>query len=170
MSNTNTEEEFQLNEDSTKLILAVGSHVSKIMLKSMVTYFNRQDLIEFIDTLCSVDEIGCYQIDYINKLTDQQETAYIVLGACDKDHNLTEQLDKLKIYVTDTQWAKVLKSLSSLILLTRSIYSSIYLDNKQLFDDVITNDQDYNKLLVDTANTTLYLPCVSERIGIFIEK
>ena len=169
--NSSNDHDINMPNDMPKLILSIGSNASRYMLKSLVTNFNRPDLLDTIDSICSVQELGCYQVEYVNKFSDEKELVYILIAPCDKDHNLTEQLDKLKVYVSDDEWAKVLKSLSTLVLLTRSIYSSIYLDNKKLFDSVVNDTHtDYSKLSVDLTNTTMYLPNIPERIGIFLEK
>lgn len=161
---------MNMSEDMTKLILSMGSNASRYMLKSLVNHFNRLDLFDVIDQACSVHEIGCYQVNYINKFSNEKETVYILISPCTKDHNLTEQLDKLKIYISDSEWSQVLKSLSTLILLTRTIYHSIYMDNKNLFNDIVDDDKEYSTLSVDLSNTTLYLHGIPERIGIFIER
>lgn len=153
-----------------KLILSMGSNASRYMLKSYVSYFNRLDLLDKIDEICSVQEIGCYQVDYTNKFSNEKEIIYILIAPCTKDHDLTNELDKLKPYISETEWNQVLKSLSTLVLITRSIYTSIYLDNKLLFDECTNENTDFSKLQVDMSNTTMYLPSIPERIGIFLER
>jgi hypothetical protein len=163
---------INMPEDMPKLILSIGSNAARYMLKSLVTHYNRSDLLDRIDLICSVQELGCYQIDYTNKFSNEKEIAYILIAPCTEDHDLTEQLDRLRVYVSSEEWATVLKSLSTLILLTRSIYNSVYMDNKDMFNEVTSDDTnlDYSTLQVDMSNTTLYLPNVSERIGIYLEK
>jgi hypothetical protein len=160
------------NEDLQKQILAMGYPSTRIMLLALVKYFNKEYMINDIENLFSITEIGCLKIDYINITTNEKECMLVYIKECDKDHDLSNEIDKLKNNVDKDKWDSVLKSLSFLILLIRSIYNTVYENNIDLIRNIISDNylSMYNKLQVDIINTTLYLPYIDTRLGIFFEK
>jgi hypothetical protein len=147
-------------EDVNKLLLSM-------VIPAIKTFINQFDNIDNdkLNKLCWITEVGCLKVDYYNKKTEKQDTIHILLKECDKDHNLTNELDKLKQHLDDDKWNEILKQLSSLILLTRSIYSYTMQQLNQSegsskYDDILSVDMD---------NTTLYIKNYNNRIGIFLE-
>jgi len=160
-----------MDENLSKQILAIGFPSVRIMLYALAKHFNKENVESRIEEVCHIQDIGCFNIDYYNKETDKKDTVLIFLKECGADHNLSDQLNKLRPYLDDEKWKNILKTLSYLILLTRNIYVSIYDNNKELIEEIvgINNIETYNKLNVDPDNTTLYLPNIEDRVGIFFE-
>jgi hypothetical protein len=162
-----------MDEDNLqKQILAMGYPSAKIMLYELAKYYNRTDLFSEIENIFSISENGCLKIEYNNITNNKKEYIIIYMKECDKDHDLSIQMDKLKLYINQDKWNEVLKSLSMLILLIRSIYTTVYENNIDLICNIVGVDNlpIFSKLHVDLSNTTLYLPMISTRLGIFFEK
>lgn len=160
------EEQFQ------KQMLALGFPTVRIMLYALAKKYGKEHVNQHIEEICHISDVGVLNIDYYNKIKDKKELIIIVLKQCTKDHDLSEQLDKLRPHLDDGKWNDVLKSLSTLILLARTIYTNIYDNNLDLIEEIVGKNEinKYNKLQVDIANTTLYLPDIDDRIGIFLEQ
>ena len=160
-----------MDDNVKKQMLAMGFPSLRILLYALVKKYNKgNDYNVHIENICHIQEVGCLDIKYFNKVSNKQETAFIVLKECKADHDVSYELDKLRVHLNEEQWSNILKSLSFVILLTRSIYSSIYEENLDFIQNIVGNDVGlYNTVHVDPANTTLYLPDVEDRIGIFVE-
>lgn len=160
-----------MDEKLGKQILAMGFPSARIMLYALAKHFNKEYVGPRIEEICHIQEVGCLNIDYYNKFEDKKDNILIFLKECKADHNLSDQLDKLRIHLDVEKWNEVLKALSTIILLTRNIYASIYDNNIDLIKEIIgeTDIHKYNKLQVDMDNTTLYLPDIEDRIGIFFD-
>lgn len=154
-----------------KQILAMGFPSARIMLLALTGHFVKEhskieEYRQKIEEICHIQEVGCLKIDY------NENSAFIFLKECKKDHDLSKQVDKLKNQMDPEKWKKVLESLSAVILLVRNIYTSIYDHNLDLIGSIVAENDDVKKyriLQVDPSNTTLFLPNVDDRIGIFIE-
>lgn len=160
-----------MDENLSKQILAMGFPSARIMLYALAKHYNKEHLSNRIEEVCHIQEIGCFNIDFYNKFEEKKDNIFVVLKECKKDHDLSSQLNKLMVHLDTEKWNNVLKALSTLILLARNIYTSIYENNKHLVEDIvgIENINKYSKLEVDMSNTTLYLPDIDDRIGIFFE-
>lgn len=155
--------------DLNKQILAMGFPSARILFLALAKHFDKEYLNPKIEELCHIQDIGCFSVDYYNKLEDKKCNLFIILKDCKADHDLTFQLDKLKVHLDDDKWKDVLSKLSALIVLARTIYSSLYNSNKDLFEEIVGNVEKYSVLQVDISNTTLYLPDIDDRVGIFLE-
>lgn len=160
-----------MDENLSKQILAMGFPSARIMLHALAKYYNKECFNDKIEEICHIQDVGCLNIKFYNKNENKEDFMLIFLKECKQDHNLTEQLDKLKIHLSDNEWKEVIKSLSTVILLARKIYTSIYDNNIELVKEIVgdNNIEKYNNLLVDILNTTLYLPDIEDRIGIFVD-
>lgn len=158
-----------MDENLSKQILAMGFPTTRIMLIALAKYFQKEYVISKIEDVCHIQEIGCFTVDY--SIDDVKHSLFILLKDCNKSHNLTEQLEKLKPHLSEDKWKEILKLLSYLLVLTRNIYCSIYDNNSDLIHEIIgdASMEKYSKLLVDPVNTTLYLPDLDQRVGIFFE-
>lgn len=161
-----------MNEELSTQILAMGFPSVRIMLLALSKYFNKEYVNPKIEEICHIQDVGFLNADYFDKKEDKRCNMLFFLKECQANHDLTIQLDKLKCHLDEDKWKDVLKSLSSLILLARNIYSIIYDHNKDLIQEIvgIENIDQYSKLQVDESNTTLYLPNIDTRVGIFFEK
>lgn len=160
-----------MDENLSRQILAMGFPSARIMLYALAKHFDKEYVSPKIEEICHIQEVGCLNIDYYNKFEDKKDNIFILLKDCKADHNLSDQLDKLRLHLDAEKWNDILKSLSSLILLARNIYTSVYENNKDLIEEIVGNENidKYRKLQVDMANTTLYLPDIEDRVGIFFE-
>lgn len=159
-----------MNENISKQILAMGFPSARIMLYALAKHYNKEYVAPKIEEVCHIQEIGCLNVNYYHKVEEKNDNMFIFLKECKADHNLSEQLDKLKIHLDEEKWKEVLKSLSTIILLTRNIYISIYENNTDLITEIVGDDiNKYKVLQVDLSNTTLYLPGIEDRIGIYFE-
>lgn len=160
-----------MDENLSKQILAMGFPSARIMLHALAKKFNKEYVCPRIEEVCHIQEIGCLNIEFFNKFEDKKDNILIFLKECKDNHDLSYQLDKLMVHLDAEKWKDVLKSLSTMILLTRNIYTSIYENNLDLIEEIVgkENIDKYRKLQVEPSNTTLYLPDVEDRIGIFFE-
>lgn len=157
-------------EGLSKQVLALGFPSARIILYALAKHYNKEYVSPKIEEICHIQDVGCINVEY-NDENDERVNVMIVFKECKSDHNLTEQINKLKPHLETDQWEKVLKTLSSALLLVRSIYSSIYENNLDLIEEIVgyNNIDIYKTLQVDITNTTLYLPGISDRIGLFFE-
>lgn len=160
-----------MDENLSKQILAMGFPSARIMIYALAKKYDKEYVAPRIEEICHIQEVGCFNVEYYNKFEDKNDNIFIVLKECKADHDLSDQLNKLRLHLDTDKWNNILKALSSLILLARNIYTSIYENNKDLIEEIVGNENidKYNKLHVDMSNTTLYLPDVEDRIGIFFE-
>ena len=108
-----------------------------------------------------------------NKKTNQPDVAYLVLDKCPNNHCLSTQLDKLKNIVVDTKWPDVIRSISMLVHIGRSVYSQVarsHINIIQQIYNISKNDcAKYLDLQVDRDNTTLFLDIEwQNRVGIYV--
>lgn len=148
------------NDDVLGLIYSLSLPSIKNLLLAIADKTDNTINIEKINDLYNISEIGSFKIDYSKD--NKACVTYIILKNCDKDHNLTNEFDKLKPYLSEQQWNKVLGYLSSLVYFIRVVYENIYKN--------IHMGTEYEKLLLDSSNTTLYVPNIDIRIGIFLEE
>jgi hypothetical protein len=152
----------QLNETIDELknistvIYSLTIPVIRELFYRLADKYERTNLYPKIAELCQVQEVGSFKIS----LPDTRNV-YIILKLCDYKHDLTKEFDRVKPYVNENQWNQIIKCISSMIFVFRSVFSELY---KRLDFEV------ENELLVDPDNTTLYLECLSERVGVFFEE
>jgi hypothetical protein len=142
-------------EEAKIMAYSLAAPTIKEMLLAIAKYTNN-DTTE-IDSLYIDDNIGSFKIDNVNN-----KAAHIMLKTCDKNHDLNAEFNKLKPYINSDHWKQVLNWMSSLVLLVRSIYKQIYVSQFNF-------GSEFDHLEVDMDNTTLYVPNIDIRIGIFIE-
>jgi hypothetical protein len=169
-------------KDFRNLMLTMGLHATRssfhnIMKEFKVSGDKMDDFNKRIADISPITEIGCMQVDFLNKSTNKQDRVYLVLDVCQKNHDLTAELDKIKPFVTEEKWVDVLKSLANLIFFGRTVYANESRKHVTLIHDIVgpeTKAETLAELLnfkVDPDNTTLYLdPLWSERIGIFVRR
>lgn len=162
---------MDITEGLNKQVLALGFPSVRIMLHAISKHFDKLHVSSRIEEICHVQEVGCISVEFFNKNLEQKETIVIVLKECKKNHNLTEQLNKLKVHLDEDKWNNILKNISSMVFIARSLYASIYEHNLDLIEEIVGSDNinKYSKLSIDIDNTTLFLPDIDDRIGIFLE-
>lgn len=139
------------NED---IMYALSLPSIKNILK-LIPNINQNMILEMPD----IDQ-GSLQITFDKN--GKEHIIYVLLKECKKEHNLTEQMDKLMPYLNNEQQNKILQHMSALVLFIRTIYKSIVQN--------LNIDNIYKELLIDTSNTTMFLPNIESRIGIFLEE
>ncbi|NBP86347.1 MAG: hypothetical protein EBU23_15095, partial [Mycobacteriaceae bacterium] len=127
-----------------------------------------------IDGFSPVTEVGCLQVDYFDAAARKPAVARILLEECDRDHDFGAQLGALRARVSADKWAEVIKHVSMLVHLGRSVYSQLADANRPLIRKIYGRPDTHDcaaemKLGVDSRNTTLFVdPRWPRRIGIFI--
>ena len=164
------------------LTLAMGLPATRAMFRSMVQVADLRGSAlaaaeKHIAEISPVTEVGCMKVDFFNQTTQAPDVAYLVLDRCPRHHNLGAELNKLEVHVSSDKWPEILRSLSSLVHIGRTVYSQAARKNhnliKQIFgasaDDARWNGTQYLDLQVDHKNTTLFIePDWPDRIGIYI--
>jgi len=151
---------MEITHEQVSMLESMVIPVIKELLYKLVDQLDRRDLYPTIDTMCDVPDLGSLKIDYT--INNEPKTTYIVLKICNKNHDLTTEFDKLSPYVSEMQWKQILQTLSTVVLLVRTIYSNLY-------NNLGINDVQYSCLYVDPINTTLCIDSIDDRIGIFID-
>jgi hypothetical protein len=121
-----------------------------------------------IDQLTNIEKVGGMNIEYDDVDTGKKTFFYIIMNKCHKSHNLYEQFDKVKKHFNEATWTQLLKHISMLIYLCRSIYK---INMQACIDDMFNLGYDINdvdQLKIDPSNTTLYINEEwDERMGIY---
>lgn len=147
------------NNDLVNMIYSLAIPSIKVLLIEIANKLN-MDILDNINNLSiNEDNIGSYKVDFEKE--SKKETLYILLKTCTKDHDLSCQFNKIQPYISQSQWDQLLKYISSLVFLVRTIYTA------ECTKLGITHT--YNTLNVDNTNTTLYINDIDTRIGIFVE-
>jgi len=134
----------------------------------------KKNALRAIADFSPITEVGCMKVDFFNRSTGEPDIAYLVLDRCPRDHDLGAQLDRLKVHTLDEKWPDVIRSLSMLIYIGRSVYSQTARKHLDLIRQINSSPADdpctkYLDLQIDRENTTLFLePGWPDRIGIFV--
>ena len=134
----------------------------------------RAEALREIKAFSPISEIGCMQVDFFNMITAAPGTAYLVLDKCPANHDLGAELKRLKTIVDADKWVEVIKHLSMMVYLGRSVYSKIAEANRPLLRRIFGRDAQHDcadlmTLGVDSRNTTLFVnPRWPVRVGIFV--
>lgn len=165
------------------LMLTMGLHATRSTFRNIMNEYlpsSAEQLAAIeqrIKDISPITEIGCMQVDFFNKLRNKQDRVYLVLDSCKKNHNLTAELDKIKLCVSDEKWADVLKSLANLVFFGRTVYANESRKHITIIQDIVGCDtppeilSNFLNFKVDPVNTTLYLDeNWPERIGIFVRR
>jgi len=135
----------------------------------------KKEALKEIENFSPITEVGCMQIDFYNNETKRPDRAYLLLDECSRDHNLTAELIKLRRVVSEEKWLEVVKHMSMLVHLGRSVYSQVAAKHKPLIRRIFNRPADHDcadmlQLGVDSRNTTLFVdPKWPRRIGIFMK-
>ena len=162
------------------LTLSMGLHTARACFRAMLDANNitgaaRAAAEREITAFSPVTEIGCMRVDFFNMLTAGPDVAYLVLEQCPAGHNLSAQMHKLHRLVDGDKWIEVLKHLSMLVHLGRSVYNQIAQQNLPLLRRIYKRGAgdacaDLMQLGVDSRNTTLFVdPRWPMRVGIFVK-
>lgn len=162
------------------LTLSMGLHTARACFRAMldanaVAGAARAAAEQEITAFSPVTEVGCMRVDFFNMLTAGPDTAYLVLEQCPPNHNLSAQLHKLHRLVDSEKWIEVLKHLSMLVHLGRSVFNQIAQQNLPLLRRIYKRGAgdacaDLLHLGVDSRNTTLFVdPRWPVRVGVFVK-
>lgn len=161
--------------DLQNLSLSMGLPATRSLFRHMIAASDASAAVKLevsraVAGLSPVSEVGCMKVDYVDKLNGQPAVAYLLLGACDKNHDMVRQINKLKPFIGDDKWAEILQHLSMLMYFGRNVYAN---SAKQLRESIASLNigpvEDFLEAKVDAESSTLYL-CAGwpRRIGIFI--
>jgi hypothetical protein len=118
--------------------------------------------------ISSVRAVGCMEVDFFNAELGRKDKAYLVLDECEADHDLGAQLDKLRRHVAAEKWPEVVRSLSMLVFVARSVYETVARDKADLVRRMCPGAEGVLAYKVDPSNTTLFVDAIPQRIGIFV--
>jgi hypothetical protein len=166
-------------KDLQNLTLSMGLPATRATFHYMIKAADlrgaaKTDAMRAVAEFSPVTEVGCMKVDFFNRTTGAPDIAYLVLDKCPRLHDLGAQLDKLKVHVSDEKWPEVVRSLSMLIHIGRSVYGQTarkHLDLVRQIHGAAAGDPctKYLDLQVDRENTTLFLePSWPSRVGIFV--
>lgn len=178
--NGKTEEDVKGLNDLQNLHLAIGlpfirKLLTRLMERKTYTFSDHKRIEEMIFDISPITEASCFSVSFVDKNTNKRHTAYLLLDECDANHNLEEQFDKFKPRVTEEEWTKVLRKLSEMIGIGRTVYAKTVQQNMQLIRMILgvgenDNCAQYLMLKVDPSNTTMFVDELApKRIGIFIK-
>ena len=165
--------------DMHNLTLTFGLPATRAIFRQMVKASGRRGAakraaVREINEFSPITEVGCMQVDFYNQATQRPDVAYLMLEQCQQGHDLGAQLDKIKPFVLPARWPEVLKHLSMLVYLGRSVYANVARQHLPLIRSLAGLPADdpcerYLNLQVDPVNTTLYLDASwPGRVGIFV--
>ena len=174
-----TEEDREGLRSLQNLTLSMGLPTARACFRAMleansasaaVRAWATREIAEF----SPVTEVGCMQVDFFDKIAGRPATAHLVLDECPRDHDLSAQLARLRSRVNEEKWVEVIKHISMLVHLGRSIYAQIAERSKPLIRRIYGRPADHDcaaemQLGVDSRNTTLFVdPRWPTRVGIFV--
>lgn len=161
--------------DLQNLSLSMGLPATRSLFRHMLAASEAPAAVKLeaaraVADLSPVSEVGCMKVDYTDSMSGQPAVAYLLLGACDKNHDMARQINKLKPFIGEDKWAEILRHLSMLMYFGRNVYAN---SAKQLRETIASLDigpvEDFLEARVDVENSTLYL-CAGwpRRVGIYI--
>ena len=166
-------------KDYHKLTVAIGMRAVHVTFNAMVAAARaakgpggmgglEADAAREIAAMSPVTETGCMKVDFHNQVTGRPDVAYLVLDRCGRNHDLGAQLDPLRAAVAPDRWGEVVKHLSMLVFLGRTVYKRLAGEHVSLIRRLFGVEK-YPELIVDPANTTLYVDADwPDRVGIYV--
>ena len=159
--------------------LSLGLPGARATLRMMVEVAGlagpaRVEALAAIDGISPVTDIGCTKMDFFNVTAGAPDAAFITLAECDRDHDLSAQLDKIRPHVAAGRWPDVLRHLSSLLHAGRAVYSQLAFANVGLVRSIFSRDPadpclDLLGYTVDGRNSTLFVKSAwPRRVGLFV--
>ncbi len=164
--------------DLRKLTILMGLRPAGMILKQLIRLGPSDawdSLRDRVDAIADMNtcEHGCQTVDFYNKSSRGADRVHLMLDECGRTHDLTGELNKLLPHIDEAKKPQIMKHLSMLIGLGRSVYVKLAEENKQLFDDISAHigGISINKIQVDPANTTMYVvESTPMRVGIFVRR
>jgi hypothetical protein len=166
-------------KDLQNLTLSMGLPATRATFQFMIKAANlrgeaKKNALSAVADFSPLTEVGCMKVDFFNQTLGAPDVAYLILDKCPRLHNLGAQIDKLKAHVSDEKWPEVIRSLSMLVHIGRSVYGQTARKHLDLIRQIHGSAADdpctkFLDLQIDRENTTLFLdPSWPSRIGIFI--
>lgn len=171
-----SQEDAEGLRDLQNLTLSMGLPATRALFRQMVVASGirgadkeaaKREITEF----SPVTEVGCMKVDFHDRTTNRGSVAYLLLDACPKAHDLGTQLDKLRSRCAEAKWPEVLRHLSMLIQIGRSVYAQVAKRHAALLGKLVGDRRaEYSEVKVDRENTTLYLNSEwPNRVGIYVK-
>jgi hypothetical protein len=164
-----------LQDLTTSIGLPAARESFEAMLDAnKVTPALRAAALREIKAFSPITEVGCMQVDFFNMIKAAPDVAYLVLDKCPANHDLGAELKKLKTVVDTDKWVEVIKHLSMMIYLGRTVYAAMAKEHKPLIRQIFGRSADHDcadlmTLGVDSRNTTLFVnPRWPVRVGISV--
>jgi hypothetical protein len=164
-----------LQDLTTSIGLPAARESFEAMLDAnRVTPALRAAALREIKAFSPITEVGCMQVDFFNMIKAAPDVAYLVLDKCPANHDLGAELKKLRTVIDTDKWVEVVKHLSMIIYLGRTVYAAMAKEHKPLIRQIFGRSADHDcadlmTLGVDSRNTTLFVnPRWPVRVGIFV--
>ena len=161
--------------DLQNLSLSMGLPATRALFRQMMSASPASAAVKLevaraVAGLSPVTEIGCMKVDYRDRMNGQPAIAYLLLGPCDKNHDMVRQINNLRPFVDEEKWTEVLRHLSMLMYFGRNVYAN---SAKQLREQIASLElgpvENFLEAKVDIENSTIYVQAGwPRRIGIFI--
>jgi hypothetical protein len=168
-------EDIEKYKQYQQTVISMGIPTCRIMMHTLLEKSECMDsaikaqFFQKIEQLTNFEKVGGMNIEYDDTDTGKKSFFYIIMNKCNKNHDLHEQFNKVKKYFSEETWKQLLKHISMLIYLCRSIYK---INMQMCVNDMFQLGYDINdvdQLKIDPTNTTLYLfEEWDERMGIYI--
>lgn len=130
-----------------------------------------------LEGMSEITEIGSIRVDFFDIGTQKKDTAYLVLGECEENHDLGAQLDKIFPRIPREKHDEIRRHLSILIHLGRWAYGQMMVKMMPVLDEIREkipaqgDDKPFDPRIlgVDPTNTTFYIMLPgTRRTGIFV--
>ena len=165
--------------DLKNLTLSMGLPSTRALFRQMITASGvrgqvKSDAQREVAEFSPVTEVGCMKVDFFNKTTGRADIAYLLLDQCPKTHNLGDQLDRLKVHVSDEKWPEVLRHLSMLVHIGRSVFGQTARQHLDLIRRLfgLAPDADCAKYIdvqIARENTTFFIDADwPNRVGLYV--
>jgi len=168
-------EDIEKYKQYQKTVLSMGIPTCRIMMQTLLQKSESTDesakfnFYQKIEELTNIEKVGGMNIEYEDMDTGKKTFFYIIMNKCHKDHDLNMEFNKIKKNFSEETWKQLLKHVSMLIYLCRSIYK---INMQACINDIFHLGFDINEieeLKIDPRNTTLYINEEwDERMGIYI--
>jgi hypothetical protein len=172
-----TEEDRERARELQRCLIAVGLPGAQACFIALVNESPGSDddkaaALAALAAYAEIPEVVCPQVAYTAE--GAEHLAYVVIRPCGADHNIVREFDRIRRYVPDEQWVKLMYTLNRVVQQTRMLYAAIFaalIDHVRTVWDRAPDDPctEFASLHVDRNNQTLYAaPTLRGRAGVFV--
>ena len=174
-----TEEDVKGLLDLQNMHLAIGLPsvrfvLTQLLEKTTHSFAEQKRIQSMIRDISPITETACFTVSYYNKELKSTRLAHLVLGECKRNHNLDDQINKIRHHLSNDEWLIIVRKLSELVSIGRMVFTQAVRKNIHILRTIMSYSEEepctqYLTLRVDPANTTMFVDEQWEtRIGIYI--